>query len=74
MESKTDKIIRVLSYLDQSPLMWGGLFISLILLSIYIGDKNKLASDLCLILAGAVGPRIRSPQKIVAEPKPDHTG
>jgi hypothetical protein len=74
METKTDKIIRVLSYLDQSPLVWGGLFVSLILLSIYIGDKNKLASDLCLILAGAVSPRIRSPHKTVSEPVPPAGG
>jgi hypothetical protein len=74
METKTDKILRVLSYLDQSPLVWGGLFVSLIVISFWIDDKNKLASDLCLILAGAVSPRIRSPHKVVAEPKPDHTG
>lgn len=46
--------------IDWGPFMWFMCFLSLIGLSMAIPEESKIASDLLLIAAGAVSPRIRS--------------
>ena len=46
--------------IDWGPFMWFMCFLALIGLSMAIPEGSKIASDLLLIAAGAVGPRIRS--------------
>jgi len=46
--------------IDFGPFLWFLCFLSLIGLSIVIPEGSKIPSDLLLIAAGAISPRIRS--------------